>query len=152
MLGGLALNAPGTTPTHALLPGSPALDIIPRGVNGCGTEFITDQRGVTRAQGSGCDAGAFELERFDETPPVITATVTDLSSVTPTVENLSCGLEPTANEVAEEAAGASGLQNLGDGYYQYNWTTPRSYANSCKTLKLDLGEGVFRTALFKFTR
>jgi hypothetical protein len=333
MLDGLAFNAPGTSPTHAPLPGSPAIDAIPQGESGCGTEFTTDQRGVARPMGNTnrCDIGAFELDRFDETPPVITPTVTgtlgdngwytsdvtvswsvvdeesdidamagcdetiitsdtggitltceassaggdaservtvkrdataptlaptvspdpvlvggsavatpnasddlsgvaaescdavdtgsvgsqsltctatdaagntaeqlvsytvafafngflepvsnpdivnlakagrtiplkwqlldangapvtDLSGVTTTVENLSCGFEPTANEVGEEAAGASGLQNLGDGYYQYNWKTPKSYANSCKTLELDLGEGVVRTALFKFTR
>jgi hypothetical protein len=78
--------------------------------------------------------------------------VADLAAATTTVENLSCGLEPTGNEVAEDASGASGLQNLGGGYYQYNWKTPKSYANSCKTLKLDLGEGVVHTADFKFTR
>jgi hypothetical protein len=30
--------------------------------------------------------------------------------------------------------------------------TPTSYAKSCKTLRLDLAEGVYRTALFKFMR
>ena len=34
-----------------------------------------------------------------------------------------------------------GLQNLGDGYYQFDWKTPKSYAKSCKTLRLDLAEG-----------
>jgi hypothetical protein len=53
--------------------------------------------------------------------------------------------------VAEQAAGNSGLQNLGDGYYQYNWKSPASYAKSCKTLQLDLGEGTgARTARFVF--
>ena len=61
MLGPLALNAPGTTQTHALQPGSPAIDHIPPSVNGCGTTVSTDQRGVSRPQGSGCDIGAYEL-------------------------------------------------------------------------------------------
>jgi hypothetical protein len=56
-LGPLALNAPGTTPTHALLPGSAAIDTA------VGTCPATDQRGVTRPQGTGCDVGAFELEQ-----------------------------------------------------------------------------------------
>jgi len=64
-LGPLALNAPGTTATHALLPGSFALDRIPSGANGCGTSELADQRGVRRPQPSGghCDVGAFEREQ-----------------------------------------------------------------------------------------
>ena len=32
----------------------------------------TDQRGVSRPQGAGCDIGAFESDAVDTTPPVIT--------------------------------------------------------------------------------
>ncbi|MGQ0699783.1 MAG: Calx-beta domain-containing protein [Panacagrimonas sp.] len=50
----LALNAPGTTRTHIVPTGSPA-------VNAGGTTCsATDQRGVARPQGTACDAGAFE--------------------------------------------------------------------------------------------
>lgn len=54
-LGVLADNG-GATPTHALQPGSSAIDA---GNN----EDIpaTDQRGVDRPQGTGCDIGAFEF-------------------------------------------------------------------------------------------
>ena len=45
--------------------------------------------------------------------------------------------------------GASALKNLGNGNYQLDWKTPTSYANSCKTLKLDIGDGVTHNALFK---
>jgi hypothetical protein len=31
----------------------------------------------------------------------------------------------------ETTAGTSGLQYLGDGYWQYNWKTPKSYSGSC---------------------
>ena len=44
----------------ALRAGSPAVNRIPAGANGCGTTITTDQRGVTRPVGSGCDVGAFE--------------------------------------------------------------------------------------------
>ncbi|MFO7692739.1 MAG: PxKF domain-containing protein [Vicinamibacterales bacterium] len=61
MIGPLLPNVPGTTATHALLAGSPALD------TGSCTDHddavvTTDQRGVARPQGSACDVGAFELE------------------------------------------------------------------------------------------
>jgi len=68
----LAMNPPGTTATHALGSSSQALDAIPLGANGCGTEIATDQRGVTRPQGAGCDMGAYEKE-VPTTCPATTA-------------------------------------------------------------------------------
>jgi CSLREA domain-containing protein len=53
----------GLTKTVALLSGSPALDALPTGTNGCGTTIATDQRGMSRPQGTACDIGAFELEQ-----------------------------------------------------------------------------------------
>jgi beta-glucanase (GH16 family) len=55
-IGSLADNG-GPTHTHALLPGSPAIDMADGGV--CPA---TDQRGIARPQGGGCDVGAFEFE------------------------------------------------------------------------------------------
>lgn len=52
----LQVNAPGNTATHALVTGSPAVDAAPSGP-------ATDQRGVSRPQGSSSDIGAFELEQ-----------------------------------------------------------------------------------------
>ncbi|MHB8644713.1 MAG: choice-of-anchor Q domain-containing protein, partial [Thermomicrobiales bacterium] len=57
----LALNAPGTTATHALNAGSPAIDKIPA-AGGCNNAGITtDQRGIPRPIGAGCDIGAYEF-------------------------------------------------------------------------------------------
>jgi serine protease AprX len=80
--------------------------------------------------------------------------VTNLKSVKLNAASLACPLRETADQVEEYAAGASGLQNLGDGYYQFNWATPKTYANSCKTAKLDLGEGSGweHTAQFQFPK
>jgi hypothetical protein len=56
ILGPLKRNG-GPTVTHALVKGSPAVDAIPLADPGCGG---TDQRGITRPRGPGCDIGAFE--------------------------------------------------------------------------------------------
>jgi hypothetical protein len=45
----------------------------------------------------------------------------------------------------------SGLQNLGDGFYQYNWGTHSGYVSSCRTMRLDLGDDLLRTVEFRFT-
>jgi hypothetical protein len=59
LLGPLYLNAPGTTRTHALLAGSPALEAGTCQDLG-GATVATDQRGVSRPQGALCDIGAYE--------------------------------------------------------------------------------------------
>lgn len=79
----------GPTLTHALLPGSPAIDAIP--VANCiydddgdpGTPEVTlteDQRGVGRPQGVACDIGTYELVSGETTPP---PTPTPISTPTP---------------------------------------------------------------------
>ncbi|QDV36433.1 choice-of-anchor Q domain-containing protein [Tautonia plasticadhaerens] len=75
-LGPLADNG-GPTPTHALLPDSPAIDL--------GIYLIdptTDQRGVSRLQGITPDAGAFEFEaappRAPEASSLIVSTLEDV--------------------------------------------------------------------------
>jgi len=50
----------GDTWTHAPLYGSPVLNHIPVGLNGCGTAISADQRGVSRPQAGLCEIGAFE--------------------------------------------------------------------------------------------
>ena len=68
MLGPLAENG-GLTPTHALIPASPAIDTAQ------GSCPSTDQRGEARPSGLACDIGAFELNYFtlpkDVTSPVL---------------------------------------------------------------------------------
>jgi len=54
-LGPLADNG-GPTKTHALLPGSIAID------SASGECALTDQRGIHRPQGASCDIGAFEFD------------------------------------------------------------------------------------------
>lgn len=70
MLGPLANNG-GPTLTHALLPGSPAIDAIPLGTSGCGTTITTDQRGFPRPIDGRCDIGAYERGVFLYLPLVL---------------------------------------------------------------------------------
>jgi hypothetical protein len=64
LLGPLQLNAPGATPTHALLNGSPALDKADNATCAAAPVSGRDQRGVLRPQALRCDIGAFEAVRF----------------------------------------------------------------------------------------
>jgi len=76
-------NNGGPTQTHALLPGSPAIDAGSDGCrNGAGGPLQTDQRGSPRAtDGNGdgtatCDIGAFELEGQMVSPMISLSDVT----------------------------------------------------------------------------
>lgn len=87
--------------------------------------------------------------------------VTDLApdAVSVTSVSVDCeGLTGEASEVEAYTTGASGLQNLGDGFYQLNWATLKSHAGTCRRVRLGLGEQnpdgspFYRTADFRFTR
>jgi hypothetical protein len=65
------------------------------------------------------------------------------------VSGLQCTVSTDLDQI-EEYAGNSGLQNQGDGYYQLNWKTPVGYANTCKSIGLNLGEGAPRGPLAYF--
>ena len=60
--GGLATISGHAAPTHALLPGSPAIDAGNPAAPGTGGNACaaTDQRGLARPQGLHCDIGAYE--------------------------------------------------------------------------------------------
>jgi LPXTG-site transpeptidase (sortase) family protein len=66
----------GNTQTHALLPGSSAID---KGAS-CPA---TDQRGISRPQGAGCDIGAYESGGFNvsSTSPTSGATLISLDTI-----------------------------------------------------------------------
>jgi CSLREA domain-containing protein len=86
VLGPLQNNG-GYTFTHALQPGSPAIDAIPSG----NCTLATDQRGITRPQGSACDSGAFEAEPGTlQTGPTFTVNVANDNNGTCTT--LDCSL------------------------------------------------------------
>ncbi|GAA4975912.1 PxKF domain-containing protein [Kineococcus glutinatus] len=76
--------------------------------------------------------------------------VTDLRKATVTARTAACGAGTTRDLPREETAG--GLQNLGDGWYQVNWRTPKSYAGSCKTVSVDVGGGTVGSTVVTFTK
>ena len=68
-------------------------------------------------------------------------------SLTSTATAGGCG---GAADAVETYAGSSGLQYLGDGYWQYNWKTPRDYAGQCRTMVLALKGNLTLAAQFSF--
>ena len=82
--------------------------------------------------------------------------VTNLATAMTLTGSMSCTGNAATDLVEEYASGSSGLQNHGNGYYQFNWKTPTSYANSCKTFALNLGDGAdpgtFLKANFQFKK
>jgi hypothetical protein len=69
------------------------------------------------------------------------APITDLTGITIQVNSLACNASTVTDLIEEYAPGASGLQNLGNGNYQFNWKTPNTYANSCKSIALVFAAG-----------
>jgi hypothetical protein len=67
--------------------------------------------------------------------------VAGVTGVTIQSYNVGCSAGSGTDLIEEYAAGLSGLQDLGDGYYQFNWKTPGSYANTCKSIALAFGTG-----------
>jgi hypothetical protein len=80
--------------------------------------------------------------------------VTGLPYLQTLTGSMSCGGNLPTDLIEEVASGSSGLQNLGDGYYQFNWKTDTKYANSCRTFAVKLGDGAstYLQANFQFKK
>jgi hypothetical protein len=171
---GLVSNG-GPTWTIALLSGSPAIDRIPPGTNGCGTTITTDQRGVARPHGGGCDIGAYEADFTGFLPPINNVRTTPIhpgkgvpvqfilggdrgldifAAGSPSSVGISCPLSAGTGEVlVTETPGNSGLSYdpLTD-TYTYVWKTDKAWAGTCRRLIVAFGDGSVRTADFAFVR
>ena len=99
MLGPLADNG-GSTQTHALLAGSPAIDAGNPATPGSGGFACetTDQREIARPQpvGGTCDIGAFELVPVATTTTTSTTTTSTTSTSTSTITTTSSAPPSTA--------------------------------------------------------
>jgi hypothetical protein len=128
--GGLKNNG-GSTQTIRLLIASPAVDTVP--VSACtdidGNPVTTDQRGITRPQGTACDSGAFELVADDDSElarlsgsNIFTGNQTVNGTVTATsysgdgsrLTNVTAATAATANNL--NCAGCVGNSQLGVNY------------------------------------
>jgi hypothetical protein len=84
--------------------------------------------------------------------------ITDLTTVNLTITGVACEDISTALSAVEEyvVGQATSLQNLGGGYYAYNWKTSRADQNPCKTVTLSLPDTytspTHPVANFKFSR
>ena len=115
----LALNAPGSTATHALEPGSDAQRKVPSGTAGCAAAIAADQRGATRPNPApSCDIGAYESDAAaggatatptaTGTPPSPTPTATGTPpSPTPTATGTAPSPTPTATATATPPVGCT---------------------------------------------
>ncbi len=81
------------------------------------------------------------------------AGIADTSSfISLTSYPISCGTfvgDPTS-VIEEYAAGSSGLQYQGNGNWQFNWKTLKTYAGACRTMVLTLKDGTTHSAYFQF--
>lgn len=133
-----------------------------------GTVFAVIPNYYFRGFGVPVDAGTLNIAKAGRAVPLkwqlfdyLAAPVLDLKAAAVTVSSVQipCGASGSAGDPLEEyAVGESGLQNLGNGVYQLNWSTSKSYAGTCRRLRLDVGERnpdgtvYYRTAEFSFTR
>lgn len=173
LLGPLQDNG-GPTQTHALLAGSPAIDAAL--LTNCPA---TDQRGVSRPQGAGCDIGAYESVVYNFSgffPPVDnlpTLNVVQAGVGVPVRFSLNGdqGLDifaagypdsqkivctgGTPQDAIEETiiVGSSSLSyDAASDTYTYVWKTSKVWANTCRQLIIRLNDGSEHKANFKFVR
>jgi PKD repeat protein len=81
------------------------------------------------------------------------APISDPSSfLSLTSYSVTCGQfsNDPIDEIEAYSAGTSGLQYLGDGYWQFNWKTLKSYAGGCRVMILTLSDGSAQSAYFNF--
>jgi hypothetical protein len=89
----------------------------------------------------------WRITHLDGTPITDPVSFKSVTSYTVACDTL---LGDPAAEVEEYSVGSSGLQNLGDGYWQFNWQAPKTYLGKCRTMVLTLADGSTHEASFRF--
>jgi hypothetical protein len=108
---------------------------------------IDNEPVVNYAKGNSSIPVKWRILDVDGTP--ISDPVSFASLTSYTVPCDSFAGEPV-DVLEEKATGQSGLQYLGDGYWQFNWKTSRSYSGSCRIMVLQLADGSEHIAFFSF--
>ena len=131
LLGPFASNG-GPTQTHLLLSGSPAINAVPfancTDASGA-TPLATDQRGITRPQGTACDIGAVEMD-LNEPVPTPTPSPSDIDGDSiPNASDPDMDGDGTANALDSDAdndgvPNATDTDDDGDGTADATDTTP----------------------------
>jgi len=170
---GLLSNG-GQTPTIGLLLGALAVDLIPTGVNGCGTTIATDQRGVARPFNGACDVGAYELDFKGFLPPINNVRTNPIhpgkgvpiqfilggdhglaifAIGSPSSAQIACPLSDASGDMLPTVtAGNSELSyDPTTDTYTYVWKTDKSWGGTCRRLFVTFADGSVRTADFLFT-
>jgi hypothetical protein len=65
------------------------------------------------------------------------------------IQSGNCNIGESPDAIEEYVSGASGLQYLGDGYWQFNWKTPKNYAGKCRTMSVEF-DGDFTSPVVTF--
>jgi len=171
---GLVSNG-GPTPTIGLLLGGTSVDLIPNGINRCGTQITTDQRGVSRPFGSGCDVGAYELDFKGFLPPINNVRTNPIhpgkgvpiqfsldgdhglaifAAGSPSSAQIACPLSDASGDALPTVtAGDSQLTyDPSTDTYTYVWKTDKSWGGTCRRLFVTFANGSVHTADFSFVR
>lgn len=169
---GLLSNG-GPTPTIGLLTGALAVDLIPNGVNGCGTTITTDQRGVARPFNGACDVGAYELDFKGFLPPINNVRTNPIhpgkgvpiqfilggdhglaifAAGSPSSAQIACPLSDASGDmVPTVTAGNSTLSyDPSTDTYTYVWKTDKAWGGTCRRLFVTFADGSVHTADFSF--
>jgi hypothetical protein len=121
----------GPTFTHAPQYDSPAVEVIPNGTNGCGSDYTTDQRGETRPEGGACDVGAYET-------PYIRWDGGGADDNTSTAGNWSGDVTPAASDVPVFYSLSSKSATLDTGLTVAGWLMATGYGGTISQGSRDL--------------
>jgi CSLREA domain-containing protein len=150
---GPLLNNGGTTLTHVLLPGSPAIDagspVAPESSDGACRS--TDQRGITRPQGSRCDIGAYELTTGGTIGGVVYNPIakTTFPGVTVRLDTGGFGGSPSFTAISD-IYGTVSFMNVTPGPYQLTAFPPDGWIGTGRSITVAVSDlGIYYLPLKK---
>jgi hypothetical protein len=155
-LGALADNG-GPTQTRLPQPGSPLVDAIPPG--SCQADgaagITTDQRGLTRPQGAGCDIGAVDVEAqpVPNRPPQLHTAAADSNGIEgDTFSTFGSFTDPDGDPLAISTDNAAGtFADNGGGTWTWSLATNDDVASTTVTVTATDPDGASTTDSFAYS-